>query len=111
MNLAASRQSKPQSLLVHSSRYRGLSDIASNGVVLQSRKVLVLGGSHSGGEIAASMALGASTNHELRGVEAPLLEIIHATPHPMYAIPSFTQLGKENLTFAPLDFSLYELSN
>ena len=95
--------------VIHSSRYRGLSDLALNGVAPKSGKIAVLGGSHSGGEIAATIALDAAATNGAHGAE-PSLEVIHIAPHPMYAIPSFTQLDHESLSFAPLDLSLYELS-
>ena len=97
--------------LIHSSRYRGALDIASNGEIPTSGNILVLGGSHSGGEIAASMALDISDRHNSSKMGASPLNIVHVTPNHMYAIPSFTQRGGDGIHFAPLDLSLYDLSH
>ncbi|MCJ1419278.1 hypothetical protein MMC32_005632 [Xylographa parallela] len=97
--------------VIHSSCYRGISDIASNGEIPTFGNILVLGGSHSGGEIAASMALDISGQKDSFQAGASPLNIVHVTPNHMYGIPSFTQRGGDEIHFAPLDISLYDLSH
>ena len=59
-------------------------------------KVLVVGGSHSGGDTAASIAFQISTSRYSPSSEgAEPVEIIHIMPQPMYAIPPFIPAGTE----------------
>ncbi|MCJ1399671.1 hypothetical protein MMC11_002873 [Xylographa trunciseda] len=96
---------------IHSSRYRGVLDITSNGEIPTYGNILVLGGSHSGGEIATSVALDLSDQQDPLKMGASPLNIVHVTTNHMFAVPSFTQKGGDDVHFAPLDFSLYDLSH
>lgn len=70
--------------------------------------MLVVGGSHSGVDIAASIAFQMSTSRDSPSSEGTEpLEIIHVKPQPMYAIPPFVPAGNEIRAFIPLDFLLY----
>ncbi|MCJ1370885.1 hypothetical protein MMC20_002099 [Loxospora ochrophaea] len=96
---------------LHSSYYRGASDIALNNEIPASGTILVIGGSHSGGEIATSMALDIADQQDSFKVGGSLPNIVHVTSHHMFAIPSFTQRSGDKVHFTPLDFSLYDLSH
>lgn len=94
--------------VLHSSQSRTLSDLSIRGEGLKGGRVLVVGGSHSGGDIAASIAFQMSTaQHSPSSEGAGSLEIVHVMPQPMYALPPFVPAGNETRAFIPLDFLLY----
>ncbi|KAL9122184.1 MAG: hypothetical protein Q9187_001265 [Circinaria calcarea] len=100
--------SQRQIRILHSSQFRTLSDLSINGEPLKGGKVLVVGGSHSGGDIAASIAFQMSTGrYSPLSQGAQPLEIVHVMPQPMYAIPPFIPASEETRGFIPLDFLLY----
>jgi hypothetical protein len=97
--------------VIHSSQFRKLSDLSTTDNGLKGVKVLVIGGSHSGSDIAASLALQMSNDRyspSANGGEPG--HIVHIMPRPVYAIPPFVQAGNETGAFLPLDFLLYDLA-
>lgn len=95
--------------VLHSSLFRSLSDLSISGEGLKRGKVLIVGGSHSGDDTAASIAFQMSTSRYSPLSEgAEPVEIIHIMPQPMYAIPPFIPAGTETRAFIPLDFLLYQ---
>jgi hypothetical protein len=98
--------------ILHSSQYRVLSDLFTTGVQPSKGKILIIGGSHSGAEVAAAIALQMSdARYSPTGSGIEPLEIIHVMPHPLVSLPNFVQAGKESSpTFLPLDSLLYDLS-
>ncbi|EDN98988.1 hypothetical protein SS1G_13848 [Sclerotinia sclerotiorum 1980 UF-70] len=99
--------------ILHSSQYRQLSDLSLTNQPPTMGKILVIGGSHSGGEVASLIAMQMSdARHSPVGSGAQPLDIIHAMPHPLVSIPSFVRTGNENCpTFMQLDSRLYDLSS
>jgi hypothetical protein len=106
--------------LLHSTQYRTLNDIKLPTVVPPSgkRRVLVVGGSHSGGDIASLLALQLSdaqfsphsTNESRHTWED--VEVVHISSHEMFAIPEFTRdLNASSCTFQPVDFTLFNRSS
>ncbi|KAF7940515.1 uncharacterized protein EAE98_000642 [Botrytis deweyae] len=115
--LIQKQESQPSTIL-HSSQYRQLSDLSpTHPEPLPGGKILIIGGSHSGAEVASLIAMhisdaqyspsGTGTG---TGTSPP--EIIHVMPHPLVSIPSFVRSGNEKLpSFVPLDSRLYDLSS
>ncbi|MCJ1441288.1 MAG: hypothetical protein MMC23_001774 [Stictis urceolatum] len=103
--------SEPTPRVIHSTHFRKLQDLWSDGMIRQSAKVLVIGGSYSGCEIAAAIAMQFSnaryspTRHE----PGPY-EVIHICSQPLYALPLFAQIGSTKKYFTPIDFALYDYS-
>ena len=99
--------------VMHSSHFRKLSDLSIDNKPLRKGKVLVVGGSHSGGDIATSIAFQTSNDRyspsaELtEGIEP--VEVIHVVPQPLYAIPPFIQASSEAHAFVPAEFVLFYL--
>ncbi|PQE14121.1 hypothetical protein CJF31_00006636 [Rutstroemia sp. NJR-2017a BVV2] len=102
-----------QASILHSSQYRKLSDLFTTGIQPSTGKILIIGGSHSGVEVAAAIALQMSdARYSPTGSGTEPLEIIHVMPYPLVSLPNFVQAGKESWpTFLPLDSTLYDLSH
>lgn len=117
-NLIPKQENQPSAIL-HSSQYRQLSDLSPTHSQSLPGKILVVGGSHSGAEVASLIAMhisdaqyspsGTGTGTGT-GTSPP--EIIHVMPHPLVSIPSFVRSGNDKLpSFVPLDSRLYDLSS
>ncbi|PQE29041.1 hypothetical protein CJF30_00004091 [Rutstroemia sp. NJR-2017a BBW] len=107
------RHNANQVSILHSSQYRKLSDLFTTGIQPSTGKILVVGGSHSGVEVAAAIALQMSDARysPTRSATEPL-EIIHVMPYPLVSLPNFVQSGKPSWpTFLPLEWMLYGLSH
>ncbi|PQE31381.1 hypothetical protein CJF32_00001961 [Rutstroemia sp. NJR-2017a WRK4] len=102
-----------QASILHSSQYRKLSDLFTTGIQPSTGKILIVGGSHSGVEVAAAMALHMSdARYSPTGSATEPLEIIHVMPYPLVSLPNFVQSGKPSWpTFLPLEWMLYGLSH
>jgi hypothetical protein len=122
--------------VLHSSQLDNLNDILGGKPEKllsqeQRAKVVVIGGSLSGAEVAASLALQLSSAEHSPEASSDLknfsqYEIVHVTSRRFWALPPFLpvdpvrpQMGKENKTdsepnpsptFLPLDLCLYDLS-
>lgn len=99
--------------ILHSSKFRKLEDLSSTGKQLSAGKILVVGGSHSGAEVAAGIALQMSDRcFSANGSGVAPLEVVHAAPYPVFALPPFVQPGNGSPpTFLPLDTLLNDLSS
>ncbi|TGO57339.1 hypothetical protein BOTNAR_0203g00150 [Botryotinia narcissicola] len=117
-NLIPKQEIQPSTIL-HSSQYRQLSDLSPTHAQSLPGKILVVGGSHSGAEVASLIAMhisdaqyspsGSGTGTGT-GTFPP--EIIHVMPHPLVSIPSFVRSGNDKLpSFVQLDSRLYDLSS
>ena len=95
--------------VIHSSQYRSLSALVPQDLPPNS-KILVFGGGNSAGELAATVAHDLSS--ALHGLDTPpdalkSLKIVHATPRPLYAVPSFVTAPPGEKGFMPVDLRLY----
>ncbi|KAJ4356546.1 uncharacterized protein N0V89_004580 [Didymosphaeria variabile] len=105
--------------VLHSTRYRTLEDIDQRlPTTDRERVILVVGGSHSGGDIAASIALQLSdaqyspTSSGSHRAEWKNTRIVHVSSHEMFALPAFVQdLRAPSCTFQPVDFTLFNRSS
>ncbi|TAQ87331.1 hypothetical protein B7494_g4370 [Chlorociboria aeruginascens] len=99
--------------ILHSSGFRRLGDLSSTGQQPSQGKILIVGGSHSGAEVAAAIAMQMSdARYSPSGSGIEPLEIIHAVPYPLFALPPFVQSDKGlSPTFMPLDVLLNDLSS
>ncbi|KAF2651632.1 FAD/NAD(P)-binding domain-containing protein [Lophiostoma macrostomum CBS 122681] len=107
--------------ILHSTSYRSLTDILPNDNPDPSRStpenILVVGGSHSGVEIASLIALQLSsakwTPSSPRSAPIPKdIKITHITSHPLFALPGIVRdPTSKTITFQPIDFLLFNRSN
>lgn len=103
--------------VLHSTQYRTLNDInlgSEFGREVE-RKIVVVGGSHSGGDIAALIALQLSDAQCSPTSSAPRREIwkgtkvVHVSSHEMVALPAFVRDGRaSSCSFQPIDFALFD---
>ncbi|KAF2651046.1 FAD/NAD(P)-binding domain-containing protein [Lophiostoma macrostomum CBS 122681] len=102
--------------IVHSARYRVLNDIVSEQVSPASikKRILIVGGSHSGSDIASLIALQLSdASHgpaadEQRQKLAEAYEVIHVTSRDTFALPGFIRDPEaKTCAFMPIDFALF----
>ncbi|KAF1956858.1 FAD/NAD(P)-binding domain-containing protein, partial [Byssothecium circinans] len=99
--------------IIHSTKYRSLADIKTNTRTSWNpgSKILVVGGSHSGSEIASKIALELST---LAANEQTQPELLHLTSRKLFALspllPTARERGKD-VGFEPADFKLYNRSS
>jgi hypothetical protein len=106
--------------IIHSTEYRTLDQLklSAEGQSQKKRKVLVVGGSHSGGMIASLVALqisdaqySPSASDESRRTWKDV-EVLHVSSHEMFALPEFTRdSGASSCTFQPVDFTLFNRSS
>jgi hypothetical protein len=99
--------------VLHNSKFRELKDLTITGQQPSTGKILVVGGSHSGAEVAAGIAFQMSDRrYSPNGTGMEPLEVVHVAPYPVCALPPFVQSGKGSPpTFVPLDTLLYDLSS
>ncbi|KAI9647176.1 hypothetical protein NHQ30_003559 [Ciborinia camelliae] len=103
--------------IMHSSQYRQLSDLFPGNQQLSKvkGKILIIGGSHSGAEVASLVALQISDAvHSPTSSSSNIqpLQIIHVMPHPLVSVPGVVQSGeKDTISFVPLDSQLYNLAS
>ncbi|KAJ4294128.1 hypothetical protein N0V90_007818 [Kalmusia sp. IMI 367209] len=105
--------------ILHSTQYRMLSDIDSgHKLSTGDRRVLVVGGSHSGGDIAALLALQISDaqyspdSTESKRAKWRPVRVLHISSHEMFALPSFIRdPSASSCTFQPADFTLFDRSS
>ncbi|KAF7922381.1 uncharacterized protein EAE97_011123 [Botrytis byssoidea] len=117
-NLISKQENQPSTIL-HSSQYRQVSDLSPTHAQPLPRKFFVVGGSHSGAEVASLIAMhisdaqySPSVTGTGTGTRTSAPEIIHVMPHPLVSIPSFVRSGNDKLpSFAQLDSRLYDLSS
>lgn len=106
--------------VLHSTGYRNLSDIArgfrdTKGI---DQSIVVVGGSHSGGDIAALIALQLSDaqyspkSSESLGSTWHSMKVVHISSHEMSALPAFTKDSRAaTCIFEPIDFTLFNRSS
>jgi hypothetical protein len=106
--------------VIHSTQFRTLADIFPNPAILggKRKKVLVVGGSHSGSEAAVSLALQMSNARyappegQNGAYTDTNCDIIHLTSRRMYALPALIRNDtSKTCAFQPFDFKLYNRSN
>lgn len=123
--------------ILHSTSYRSLTDIFPNYNPDPSSStpkiILVVGGSHSGVEIASLIALqlssakwspspsptsssSSSTSSSSTSPQSPLIpediQITHIISHPLFAFPGIVRdPTSKTITFQPIDFLLFNRSN
>jgi hypothetical protein len=99
--------------MLHSSQFRRLGDLSLTGQLPLSGRILVIGGSHSGTEMVAAIALQISnTQYSADGSGLPPLNVVHVAPHPIAAIPPFLQAGNGlPPTIWPWDTLLMDLAS
>lgn len=95
--------------MVHSSKYRGLDDILPHGQN-PGKKLLVIGGANSGGEVAAALAFDLSAKQYAPDGGVLDYRVVHVLPNPVYALPLFVPESSTPGAFVPLDVRLYDLS-
>ncbi|TEY43144.1 hypothetical protein BOTCAL_0378g00100 [Botryotinia calthae] len=107
------KQDGKPSIILHSSQYRQISDLSPTHPQPLPGKVLVIGGSHSGAEVASLIAMHISdAQYSPSGSETAPTEIMHVMPHPLVSIPSFVRSGNEKVpSFLQLDSRLYDISS
>ncbi|KAF7506426.1 hypothetical protein GJ744_011780 [Endocarpon pusillum] len=107
-----------QGVVIHSSQLRDLDTLLSK--MANKTKIVVIGGSMSGGEAAATLAFQISSDRHAAGTHstnAERLGIYHVTPRPFWSVPPYVPLnpiadGAPNPCpiFAPLDVVFADLS-
>jgi hypothetical protein len=98
--------------MIHSTQYRALSDIGSkaNNIWRPESKILVVGGSHSGSEVATTVA--SHLFHASEHGYPANCKVVHLSSRKMFALPSLLRTSdKEACKFEPSDFKLYNRSN
>ncbi|KAF2638104.1 FAD/NAD(P)-binding domain-containing protein [Massarina eburnea CBS 473.64] len=98
--------------IVHSTKYRSLADInlAKGASLAPGSQIVVVGGSHSGSEIATKIALELSTLAVTQ--QAPQPELIHISSRRLFALSPLLPTGQEGTAgFEPADFRLYSRSS
>lgn len=109
----------PSIPLLHSTAYRTLEDIDRDLPAADSeRKILVVGGSHSGGDIAALIALQlCDAQYSPESPEASRnkwkkARVVHISSHEMFALPAFIADSRaSSCSFQPIDFTLFNRSS
>lgn len=107
--------------MMHSTQFRDIDQLYSEVKSLprapKARKILVVGGSHSGSEVSTSIALQASNARWAPGAKASTftsqdVEIVHITSHQMIAVPAFARdYEAPTCAFQPLEYKLYDRSS
>lgn len=100
--------------IIHSSKYRGLSDLFSNELEYKDKKILIVGGGNSAGEVAGTIAfhLSSAIHASSKGGERYRgCKVYHITPRPLYGIPPFVPCGNGKGGFVPIDVKLYDLAS
>ncbi|EED24311.1 conserved hypothetical protein [Talaromyces stipitatus ATCC 10500] len=92
----------PHDRIMHTSSLRSTCQILSN-LEEDDGKILVVGGSMSGAEAAASLALDLSSLPSQKSVH-------HITTRPFWAIPTYLPSNNQPGSFLPLDIVMYDLS-
>jgi cation diffusion facilitator CzcD-associated flavoprotein CzcO len=112
--------SAPNIPVLHSTEYRNLSDITRDlrHVIDVEQKILVVGGSHSGGDITALIAMQLSDAQYSPESSASarsmwkFTKVVHVSSHEMSALPAFTKDSHAaTCIFEPVDFTLFNRSN
>jgi hypothetical protein len=100
--------------IMHSTQYRqlnqlGLSNCNQRGMD-QPWRVLVVGGSHSGSDMASLVAWQASNERWAPGKSgtAPPVEVIHITPHQLFAVPAFSRDYDNPCAFQPFEYKIFD---
>ncbi|KAF2790835.1 hypothetical protein K505DRAFT_250310 [Melanomma pulvis-pyrius CBS 109.77] len=100
--------------IIHSTEYRHLHQLGhgSSHQVLENehRRVLIVGGSHSGSDMAALIAWQASNERWAPGKigSSSPVEIIHITPHQLFAVPAFSRDYNVPCAFQPLEYKIFD---
>lgn len=106
--------------IIHSTRYRTLKDLgpALNFVTSGKRRVLVVGGSHSGAEVAdlvarqlsdAQYSPASSGTHSNAWED---IEVTHVSSHEMFGLPAVIRdMSANSCAFQPIDFTLFNRSS
>jgi hypothetical protein len=96
----------PKERIMHSSSLRSNSQILAS-LGEEDGKILVVGGSMSGAEAAASIALDlSSTNTDPKMTRS----VHHITTRPFWAVPTYLPANDQPGSFLPLDMVMYDLS-
>jgi hypothetical protein len=100
--------------ILHSTEYRQLSQLGSGDgnkrVDNQPRRVLIIGGSHSGSDMATLIAWQASNERWAPGKSGTVIpvEIIHITTHQLFAVPAFSRDYTNPCAFQPLEYKIFD---
>lgn len=97
----------PKDRVIHSSSLRSSSQILTS-LGGDDGKILVVGGSMSGAEAAASIALDLPSKSTDLETKRP--EIHHITTRPFWAVPTYLPSNDQPGYFLPLDIVMYDLS-
>lgn len=99
----------PKDRIMHSSTLRSNSQILTS-LERGDGKILVVGGSMSGAEAAASIALDLSSPNTpgLKANNNPVIH--HITTRPFWAVPTYLPANDQPGFFLPLDIVMYDLS-
>ncbi|KAF3393197.1 Proline-specific permease [Talaromyces pinophilus] len=97
----------PQDRIMHSSTLRSNSQILTS-LGRGDGKILVVGGSMSGAEAAASIALDLSPTNTVPKTNKPVIH--HITTRPFWAVPTYLPANDQPGSFLPLDIVMYDLS-
>jgi hypothetical protein len=96
----------PQDRVMHSSSLRSNSQILTS-IGGDDSKILVVGGSMSGAETAASIALDlSSTNKDPKTTKS----VHHITSRPFWAVPTYLPVNGQPGSFLPLDIVMNDLA-
>lgn len=100
----------PKDRIMHSSTLRSNSQILTSLGEGGDGKILVVGGSMSGAEAAASIALDLSSSNTagLKPNSKPAIH--HITTRPFWAVPTYLPANDQPGSFLPLDIVMYDLS-
>ncbi|RAO65543.1 uncharacterized protein BHQ10_001555 [Talaromyces amestolkiae] len=97
----------PKDRVIHSSAIRSSSQILTS-LGGDGGKILVVGGSMSGAEAAASMALDLPSKSIDMERKRPVIH--HITTRPFWAVPTYLPANDQPGYFLPLDIVMYDLS-
>ena len=112
--------SAPSIPVLHSTEYRHLGNISRGLERLKDadQSILVVGGSHSGGEIAALIAMQLSNAQYSPdpSISTPSrrnrIKVVHVSSHEMSALPAFIKdSSSPSCSFQPIDFTLFNRSS
>ncbi|KAF2707825.1 hypothetical protein K504DRAFT_44984 [Pleomassaria siparia CBS 279.74] len=100
--------------IMHSTEYRQLHQLrlgdGNRNPDSKPRRVLVVGGSHSGSDMAHLIGLQASNERWAPGKSgsSPPVEVVHITPQQLFAVPAFPRNYDLPCAFHPLEYKLFD---
>jgi hypothetical protein len=97
---------------IHSSQFRTLSDLFSNGQSASGKTILAIGGGNSGGETSAAVAMQLSNSQWSPDTTLQQqykdCKVVHVIPRQLYTLPPFHEYGEGSRSYTPLDLKLYD---